>query len=624
MHRTGQAYHQEYLSSVVRTIFPNQEILVNTRKSASILNATSGKYVELDIFVPNLRLCFEFQDVYHYSTTWYSQAPLSIIQHVDNQKREMVLRKGDSLITVPCWWNGDISGLRGTIAFNRPDIHIMYSLLLGDECIPLNPNFSYFNSPAFKPQDLMLASFPVHFVLNLHFWWMGEKYDGIRCYWDSSHKKLYTRNGMILNFPQAFMKLFHTTHLDSEIWFGRGNYVEAQGVFQDTYQVTSNWSMLRVIGFDDPSITSRSLAFEIRFRKLLDIYACFHHPIVIIPSRVLVQNRLHFTHGLQHILQNAGEGLILQQFKSLYEPGRSEVLYKFKAAKGDQEGLVVGITSTSVQLQLPNETLVEVSQENSDVCGLKTGDVVTFEYNHFSRTLIPVCPKIVRVRRDLFWEDVLSDFEAAKKEQQQGFAPKPKGYWHKNLRAMLEQFAKKCLFDPLVPANWYSVRYKSVLEFKEFTQAALAHYNGSFVKCLLDVFPDIGLNEHLFLYLQKGYWHNVGNRINLFNSFANQNNFDPLLPHNWYGVSAEDIRSFKGFKSMLRYYEGSVVQALVHLFPNIGLHIDGFPSKLLGSFSKEIVFEKSPTQSDDQVPALAGHFIRSQSRVLHDLLPNIY
>jgi hypothetical protein len=61
-------------------------------------------------------------------------------------------------------------------------------------------------------------------------------------------------------------------------------------------------------------------------------------------------------------------------------------------------------------LYRPSEKFVEISKENCDLPSLKFGDVVTFAYDHFSRTSILVNPKIVRVRRDVSWEDVLSDF----------------------------------------------------------------------------------------------------------------------------------------------------------------------------------------------------------------------
>jgi hypothetical protein len=50
-----------------------------------------------------------------------------------------------------------------------------------------------------------------------------------------------------------------------------------------------------------------------------------------------------------------------------------------------------------------------------------------------------------------------------------GFKAKPRGYWlsekGKNLRALLEKFAKSRNFDPLVASNWYSVNFTTVAKF---------------------------------------------------------------------------------------------------------------------------------------------------------------
>lgn len=40
----------------------------------------------------------------------------------------------------------------------------------------------------------------------------------------------------------------------------------------------------------------------------------------------------------------------------------------------------------------------------------KLGDVVTFEYESFSRSEIPKNPKICRIRKDVEWEDILRNY----------------------------------------------------------------------------------------------------------------------------------------------------------------------------------------------------------------------
>lgn len=84
---------------------------------------------------------------------------------------------------------------------------------------------------------------------------------------------------------------------------------------------------------------------------------------------------------------------------------------------------------------------------------------------------------------------------------------------------------------------------------------------------LLDLYPDIGLEEHKFntsIYLSlltkrkftkifKGkthkYWNDAANRRKVFDRIAQENGFDPLIPENWYSISRNFIISQKVIRS---------------------------------------------------------------------------
>lgn len=95
------------------------------------------------------------------------------------------------------------------------------------------------------------------------------------------------------------------------------------------------------------------------------------------------------------------------------------------------------------------------------------------------------------------------------------------GYWssenRQNIRSFLEKFAKDNNFDPLVAENWYAVSSSHVSKqvrnviylFANIATtnppqegaAMLAYYNGSLVRALLDLFPNIGLEKSRFAFL---------------------------------------------------------------------------------------------------------------------------
>eukprot|EP00026_Physarum_polycephalum_P002997 Phypoly_transcript_03006.p1 GENE.Phypoly_transcript_03006~~Phypoly_transcript_03006.p1 ORF type:complete len:734 (+),score=100.03 Phypoly_transcript_03006:377-2578(+) len=75
-----------------------------------------------------------------------------------------------------------------------------------------------------------------------------------------------------------------------------------------------------------------------------------------------------------------------------------------------------------------------------------------------------------------------------------------------------------------------------------------------------------------------GYWtdHDGQNVRAFFEHFARSKNFDPLNPANWYRFVKEDYLPYKGAYSLFKHHQSSVVRALFHAFPGIGLRENQF------------------------------------------------
>ena len=56
-------------------------------------------------------------------------------------------------------------------------------------------------------------------------YWVSEKYDGVRGYWDG--KQLLTRGGERVDAPAWFTAGWPATPLDGELWAGRGQFAQA-------------------------------------------------------------------------------------------------------------------------------------------------------------------------------------------------------------------------------------------------------------------------------------------------------------------------------------------------------------------------------------------------------------
>eukprot|EP00026_Physarum_polycephalum_P002833 Phypoly_transcript_02842.p1 GENE.Phypoly_transcript_02842~~Phypoly_transcript_02842.p1 ORF type:complete len:838 (+),score=97.84 Phypoly_transcript_02842:84-2597(+) len=586
-----QYVHQGVLEQTIKDLFPLDDIVFNARKDSNIANPITGRYFELDVWIPRLNVSVEFQDVHHYRTHWYYHNSLDTVVKLDDSKRSEVNESGATLIRVPFWWDGSIDSLRATVYFERPDLDI--SNLIYSSPIPVNPPIEFFESP-FIPGvgELMHASF-VQDINDLGSrWWVGEKYDGIRVCWNPVLRLAFSRLGAVLNFP--FQTHLPKMFLESELWFGRGNFYDARSSLADN----PVWSFVRLIAFDNPDHALHHMQFEKRY-AIVAFSISPNHPFLIPASRQKCKNKHHLSALRTHVINDGGEGVILRKPQSVYESGRSDSLLKLKAARGDHEALVVDVASDlTCTLQLPDGIIFEVpNQKFPENAVPKKGEIVTFEYENYSKRSVPVGPTIVRVRTDLTWRDVVrqhfQDEQAKIRENSPENLPenspengigkspenkrKPRGFWadekHRNRRKFFEEFARKNGMDPLVPSSWYECSTKFMQE--RGAKNVLYPYNGSFVRAVLHLFPGIGLRESKFKILPRKFWDSVPQRRAYFDRLARQHGFDPLVSANWYSQPLS-LFSSKMANSILSFYDNNVPLALENLYPEIGINKTNF------------------------------------------------
>eukprot|EP00026_Physarum_polycephalum_P001070 Phypoly_transcript_01071.p1 GENE.Phypoly_transcript_01071~~Phypoly_transcript_01071.p1 ORF type:complete len:1197 (-),score=193.28 Phypoly_transcript_01071:69-3659(-) len=584
-----EVIHQGHLENVLLELFPAQSIFTNSKKhEESIKDPATGITLQVDFWLPQNSLAFEFQDSYHYATTWYSQRPLHEIKQLDVTKRELLHQLGISLIFVPCWWDSTPNSLISTILFERPDV----PLLLSAPPPSLNPQINFL--PAHEVPEIgeaMLAHLPdTHSMVYDSLesgtnWWLGEKYDGIRCLWNPLKGVLYGRRGGLLNLQDnienklAQIPIF----LDGEMWNGRGMYLDTHKILFGDEDPEISWLFFRIVAFDVPC--NQSMTYEDRYTDLLQISSS--HEFIILASRMLCTQKRELSQAMKSIIRDGGEGVILQKPGSLYTSGRSGDLMKLKATAGDSEALVICAAGREFTLQLPNGISFKVTQNFEPGYTPKLGDIVTFEHDTFSRRDVPINPKIVRIRKDMNWEHVVYDYRQNMRGRL-AFA-RPSDLWMannlENIKAMLENHVKKKNKDPALPETWYPLSWSDFSSLK--LPSFLFHY--SYVKVIMKLFPDIGLVSNKFQNIYGGFWHSVKNRKLFFDGFAARNGFDPLIASNWYNI-AHKISSAKGYKLVLDHYQGSLIRALVHIYPDIGLQIHKFEAILWAKASNRNFF----------------------------------
>jgi hypothetical protein len=82
---------------------------------------SSGRKMQLDVYVPDHQLAFEYQGIQHYSDT-YHIGPQWAYSRRDGEKRTSCKENGITLIEIPYWWDHKKESLAATINQLKPNL----------------------------------------------------------------------------------------------------------------------------------------------------------------------------------------------------------------------------------------------------------------------------------------------------------------------------------------------------------------------------------------------------------------------------------------------------------------------------------------------------------------------
>jgi DNA ligase 1 len=239
-------------------------------------------------------------------------------------------------------------------------------------------------------------------------WWMSEKLDGVRAYWDG--KDFISRLGNRYHAPDWFTAGLPEGPLDGELWGGRKRFQRTISIVR-RQDKSDDWKEISFVVFDAPAMDApfeerlSQCRAELSARRLA--YAQ-HHPHERCTGVDHLRAELRRVEGL------GGEGLMLRRPGSRYEVGRSSTLLKVKSFFDAEARVVQHLPGAgrhkgrlgALQVELVDGTRFSVGTGLSDEERRHPpplGSVITFRYQELSEGGVPRFPTYVGVRDDIKW-----------------------------------------------------------------------------------------------------------------------------------------------------------------------------------------------------------------------------
>ena len=255
------------------------------------------------------------------------------------------------------------------------------------------------------PPRLMLAKV-YHGDVRLADYWVSEKYDGVRGYWDG--QRLLTRNGRHIAAPACFTAGWPKLPLDGELWAGHGRFEAAQSAVGRESPDDDAWREIRYMVFDLPAHPG---PFDERIPALQQLLAGLGVSWVQPVVQRKVTDRAALRALFRKTINEGGEGLMLHRGNSLDRGERSDDLLKLKPYQ-DAEATVVehlpgkgkhaGVLGALV-VQTPGGLRFSLGSGFSDAERRDpppVGSQVTYRYVALSAAGVPRFASFLRVRTE--------------------------------------------------------------------------------------------------------------------------------------------------------------------------------------------------------------------------------
>lgn len=258
---------------------------------------------------------------------------------------------------------------------------------------------------ATPPPPIQLATV-YHQDIDVSEYWISEKLDGIRAYWDG--KQLISRQGNVFNSPSWFTKDFPTTAMDGELWTSRGQFETISSIVRKHYPINKEWKTVSFMIFDLPSSSDN---FSQRVQQMQNITAQTSSSTLKMIEQKKIQNNQQLQDFLEQVISEGGEGLMLHKGDALYQAKRSKDLMKLKKYQDDEAIILQHLPGKgkysgklgSVLVKNTQGTIFKIGSGFTDAERENPpaiGTMITYKYIGKSKNNVPRFASFIRIRED--------------------------------------------------------------------------------------------------------------------------------------------------------------------------------------------------------------------------------
>ncbi|WP_372998769.1 DNA ligase [Sulfurimonas sp.] len=228
-----------------------------------------------------------------------------------------------------------------------------------------------------KPELLLLNKYSKD--MNVTSWYMSEKLDGVRAFWDG--EKLISRSGKTFSTPIFFTKDFPKHKLDGELWTKRSDFSNVSSIVNKK-KLHSGWKNLTYNIFEVPDAKGNLL------ERLKSVKTTKYIKTI---KQIKIIDKKHLDNFLKSIEKKGGEGVVVRDGSLNYYTGRDDKALKVKSyideeckvighndGQGKYEGMVGSLSCRMKNMQVIKigSGLNNYQRENPP----KIGAIITFKY----------------------------------------------------------------------------------------------------------------------------------------------------------------------------------------------------------------------------------------------------